>query len=267
MGTYQFDADTEVTATGDGHWRAAIAPDWNAISGVPNGGYLLATALAATTDALGGGDPLTVTAHYLRPGLVGPADIEVEVVRRGRLTSTAAARLSQDGKERLRVLAAYGNLSATGGPATLPVVAPAIPGPDECAVFTAGTAAPQVRIAERFDFRFPPASRWISGKKSGTAEIDGWIRFADGRDPDVAALPLIVDAFPPSVFEVVDGVLTPTVELTVHIRQRPEPGWLQARLVSRALLDGMLAEDVELWDSTGRLVAMSRQLALVVPAA
>ena len=74
-------------------------------------------------------------------------------------------------------------------------------------------------------------------------------------------MPLVVGCFPPAVLGVLDGVTMSTLELTVHLRGRPRPGWLQARIRSRALLHGLVEEDAELWDSAGRLVAMSRQLA------
>jgi len=56
---------------------------------------------------------------------------------------------------------------------------------------------------------------------------------------------------------------TPTIELTVHVRARPEPGWLRCKFVTHFVTGGFLEEDGEIWDSTGRLVAQSRQLALV----
>jgi acyl-CoA thioesterase len=262
---YLFDADTQAIPDGDGRWRAEIGPGWGTLAGQPNGGYLLATALAATAPALGTADLLTATGHYLRPSIVGPAELDVEVVKRGRLTSTTSTSLSQDGKERLRVLASFGDLAALPGPTAFTLEPPAIPGPDECASpFGIGNAAVPP-IADRFDYRLTPGSRWIRGEHSAEARTDGWIRFADGRQPDVAAIPLLVDAFPPAIFEVLDGVVAPTVELTVHIRQRPVDGWIQARLRTRAVLGGIIEEDVELWDSAGRLVAMSRQLAVLMP--
>ncbi|MEM8662139.1 MAG: thioesterase family protein, partial [Pseudomonadota bacterium] len=47
-----------------------------------------------------------------------------------------------------------------------------------------------------------------------------------------------------------------------HVRRVPEPGWLHCRFSTRFISGGMLEEDGELWDTSGRLVAQSRQLAL-----
>lgn len=259
----RFDADTALTAAGDGRWHADVTDAWNGLEGKPNGGYLFATALAALTRAMDGRQPLTVTGHFLRPGSVGKAEIDVDVVRTGRLISTATASLRQDGTERLRLLAGYTSGAAATGKG-FSATPPDIPGPDDCLT---PPAAPDVSvsIADRFDYRVTPSARWVRGAKSGTAQLDAWIRFADGRPIDLPALPLVVDAFPPVIYEVTDGVVVPTVELTVHFRQPPAAGWLQARVRSRALIAGMIEEDVDLWDADGQLVAMSRQLAVVQP--
>jgi hypothetical protein len=96
-------------------------------------------------------------------------------------------------------------------------------------------------------------------------EVTGWTRFSDGRPPDVRSLPLFADAFPPPVFELGPAGWVPTIELTVHVRARPEPGWLRARFATHVLVDGYLSEDGELWDEAGTLVAQSRQLAMLLP--
>ena len=54
-----------------------------------------------------------------------------------------------------------------------------------------------------------------------------------------------------------------TVELTVHVRARPAPGWLACRVATRYVTSGYHEEDFEIWDSGGTLVAQSRQLALL----
>jgi hypothetical protein len=53
----------------------------------------------------------------------------------------------------------------------------------------------------------------------------------------------------------------PTLELTAHVRAKPAPGWLRVRVSTRNFAGGLLEEDAEVWDSRGRLVAQSRQLA------
>jgi acyl-CoA thioesterase len=76
------------------------------------------------------------------------------------------------------------------------------------------------------------------------------------------SLPLIVDAAPPAVLEL--GIASTTVELTVHLRARPAPGWLACRISTKYVAGGYHEEDFEAWDSAGTLVAQSRQLALLL---
>ena len=213
-------------------------------------------------------DPLTVTGHYLRPAAAGPATVTVELIRAGQRLATAAARLEQEGRERLRVLATFGDLAAARGPDLVSAVAPDLPPPEACVPLAGRRPEGMVevpRIHERFDARLDPAVGWPLGARSGVARVAGWIRFADGRPPDVWSLVLFADAFPPAVFDAVPSGWVPTVELTVHLRGRPAPGWLRAEFRTRVLRNGMLEEDGELWDSDDQLVAMSRQLALLLP--
>ena len=60
------------------------------------------------------------------------------------------------------------------------------------------------------------------------------------------------------------GHASSTVQLTVHLRERPAAGALACRTVTRHLAHGLHEEDVEVFDSAGALVAQSRQLALLV---
>jgi hypothetical protein len=86
---------------------------------------------------------------------------------------------------------------------------------------------------------------------------------ADGREPDPLSLLLAVDALPPVTFDLGIAGWAPTLELSAHVRARPAPGWLRVRVSTRNLAGGLLEEDAEVWDSTDRLVAQSRQLARV----
>jgi acyl-CoA thioesterase len=209
-------------------------------------------------------DPLSVTAHFLRPPAPGPVTIQVETVRSGRVHATYEAHLRQDGAECLRALAVFGTLGRAGG---AEVVAAAPPDLTPLEHSVAGTAdlpdGTHIPIAERFDVRYDPRTTgWAAGRPSGRPEVGAWVRFADGREPDLAALLVVVDALPPTVFELGLAGWVPTLELTTHLRAHPAPGWLRVWVRTRLVLGGYLEEDAEVWDSAGTLVAMSRQLAL-----
>ena len=88
------------------------------------------------------------------------------------------------------------------------------------------------------------------------------MRFRESRDPDLCSLALLVDAAAPVVF-VLEASGSTTLELTVHLRARPAPGWLACRAQTRYVIGGHHEEDFEIWDSDAKLVAQSRQLALL----
>ena len=284
-----FDDDTRLTAlppgpdTPPGTQRFAghVHPAWN-IGQNPNGGYLLALAGAALGQALPDQpDALSITAHYLRPGLADqPCHVDVQVLRSGRSLSTARATLWQAGGARLELLAAMGTLSTLAEPgnpgdaggAPSPHVnlpAPVMPPPEACPGRSAVAQGVGLPILNRLDVRLHPDQ--AQPGQSSRAEVSGWIRFADGRSPDALGCLLMTDAFPPAVFSLLGLVgWVPTVELTVHLRRRPVAGqgWLQGRFTTDDLCDGRVIEDGALWDASGQLVAQSRQLALLrLPAA
>jgi hypothetical protein len=118
------------------------------------------------------------------------------------------------------------------------------------------------RIGQQFDLRLDPGvAGLLEGRANGTAEVRGYIRFEDGREADLASLPLFADAAMPAVFGVLSPNHVPTIELTVHFRARPAAGYLRFVFRTRFAFEGVLEEDGELWDSAGQLVMQSRQLA------
>ena len=89
-----------------------------------------------------------------------------------------------------------------------------------------------------------------------------WVRPKDGRPVDALAAAAIVDGYPPVTAEL-GHLASATVQLTVHLRRRPETTWALMHVTTRHVLQGFHDEDVELWDEQGRLVAQSRQLAVL----
>lgn len=260
-------------APGDepGTYEGALGEGWR-IGGGVNGGLLLALAGQALRYELareGHPDPLAISAYYLTPGVPGPALVRTQVHRRGRAVTVGGAAISQadaggGDAERLRVLATFGDLAGVGADMRTSAMPPGLPPVEHC-VSTADappTFLQHASLLDRLDIRLDPATTgWAVGKPSGNGAVRGWLRMADGREPDPMLLLLAVDALPPVAFDLGLPGWTPTLELTVHVRCRPAPGWLRVNITSRTLSGGLMEEDAEVWDSEDRLVALSRQLA------
>ncbi|MEE4360323.1 MAG: thioesterase family protein [Pseudomonadales bacterium] len=259
-----FAADTAVTALGEGRFATRIRPGWD-IAGNANGGYLLALVGQAMAEHCGRPDPVTLTAHYLSPGKEGEAQIHCETVKTGKRFATLSARMVAGDRTVLQVLGAFGDLDdAVGGPERVSASPPELPPVEECVHSGSGEGfAPP--FMGRVDLRLHPEDAGFRvGQPSGEARMRGWFRLPEVDRVEPMALLLGLDAFPPTIFNARLPVgWTPTVELTCHVRARPEPGWLRAAFTTRFVTGGFLEEDGELWDEGGRLVAQSRQLALV----
>ena len=261
-----FLADTAVDRLDERTWSAEVNPRWN-IGNNPNGGYLLAIAVRAMREAAGRPDPLSTTAHYLSPPTAGPVTIEVDMVKPGRSFVNVTARVVQEGRERVRLLGVLGDLDAQKGPTRIAARPPRLPEPDACVSMrelseAAGRDVPQAM--DRFDLLLPRDTMWGRVPEDDPFSLTGWIRFRDGTQPDPLSLVTFADAFPPTLIGSIAAGWVPTLELTVHVRARPAPGWMMGTFVTRFLMDGLLEEDGELWDADGRPVALSRQLALVL---
>lgn len=267
MSAWKFDTETAVVETAAGSWRTRLSSAWN-IGSTPNGGYAAASSLRAMARLADLPDPVSITSYYLRPAIGDQSgDIHTGLIRAGRRTTTTTASLSQDGKERLRLMAMFADLEvASAGKLESPSLSiPPVdlPPPDQCRHRITLEQGVELPITSRLDVRVDPAL--ADPAHAGRAEVAGWVRFTDERPPDAAALLLFADAFPPSVFGRFGRVgWVPTLELTVHVRRRPLPGWIAARFRTDDLHNGMLVEDGELWDASGNLVARSRQIAVLL---
>lgn len=254
---------TTVRHEGGDRWTTEIAAGWD-IAGRANGGYLLVLAARAMGEAAGRPDPVTITAHYLSPGTPGPAEVRAACVRSGRRFATATGTLAAAGRPLLQALGTFGDLATAVGPERVDAAPPELPGPDECTAQDAGLAEVPPFMG-RVDLRLHPEDAGFRhGEPSGEPRVRGWFRLRDGEPVDTLGLLLAVDAFPPTIFNArLPRGWTPTLELTAHVRARPAPGWLRCAFATRFVTGGFLEEDGEVWDGAGRLVAQSRQLALV----
>jgi acyl-CoA thioesterase len=266
---------------------AIVAPGGTTPPAV-NGGALLATVLRAVLSESPHPHPVATSAHFLRVPQLAPAEIQVTWLKRGRTAATARAALVQGGKVILDTTVTVGTVAAADGPAAPAAEAPAAelaaeapaaelawtgppPGfPDiaDCidlgkwpgTLAQDGTAGYAAQVEVLMD---PATTGWRRDEPSGTPEMRGYFRLRDDREPDAYLLALAVDGLPPVVFGLGATGWAPTVELTWHMRAVPKPGPLAVAARCRHVSGGWFDEEAEVWDSSGRLVAQSRQLARV----
>lgn len=247
-------------------FEVEIHDDWS-IANIPNGGYLTCI-LGEACVQLGNHPNLTnLSAYFLAPSKPGTATVEIETLRVGRGSSCYQARLVQGGQEIVRALVLCGDLDKLEGPDWHLEDAPHYPPPDECIAVSSDLSV-QPKIHDNLWARLLPEHMgFAEGNPSGQAEHGGWLRFADGREPSLNCLPFFADAIPPTSFSLLGRIgWTPTLELSVQLRAKPQPGWMQIRMVTRHMTAGHFEEDVELWDSARNLVAVARQRAILARA-
>lgn len=259
----RFGDDTSVRPLGDGRHAARIDRGWWIERG-PNGGYVAAIVLRAILAEVADPTrrPRSLTLHYLRPPTEGPCEVVVTVERAGRGLTTASARLHQDGKDCVLALAALG--VDRPGPSFDDQEAPDVPAPDAVPSPPPGSGI-AIPFRDRFETR--PAIGGMPFVRGDQALTGGWIRTVDDDPVDDVLVAALTDAWPPAVFSRVEvPVGVPTIDLTIHFRQPPsgEPGWSLVRFTTKVSAAGYLEEDGEVWSADGRLLAQSRQLAVVV---
>ena len=260
-----FDSATAVRRAEGGGLTAELDPGWDVGSGILNGGYLLAVAARAAVLEGPHPHPVGLSASYLRAPAAGPTSLVVVPGTAGRTLAHSLVTLGDAGTPALTVQATTATL--TDVPSAYSVPMPDVPPVEECFSLAehAHLAPPGVQVpglSLRVDTRLDPGTAgWALGQPSGEPVLRAWMRFADGREPDPLALVVFADALPPTSFALGNLGWAPTVQLQVLVRALPAPGWCLVEARSSEVSGGWVDEDYRIWDSTGRLVAQSRQLA------
>ena len=251
----------ELARIREGDWTSNIPDGWD-FMGVPNGGLVssvMATALVAATERP---DPITSTTHFLRPARPGPVAIETEIIRKGRSLTTARAELTQNDTLVAHMVASLGDLTDTGEVIVDLDLRP-LPPPEECVGAEEAPAFEFPPIAQRMNIRLHPDQvGFATGHPSGEAVVSGWVDIP--FTSSTALMPLVSDALPPSLFNSGEylGPL-PTIELTVHTHARPSRGPVAARFRTDHAGPRYVEEDGWTSDSSGKLIAVSRQIAIL----
>ena len=262
---FEFDRATTVHRAEAGGYVVDLQPGWDVGSGILNGGYLLAVVARAAVADSPHPHPVAVSASYLRATPPGPATLAVTPGPAGRTLAHTGVVLSGAEGPTLSVQVTTATLSDDAPVHSSPM--PEVPAVEECLAAQPGAdmgghPVPAVGLRHRVETRLDPATAgWALGTPSGEPVMRAWLRLADGRDPDPFALLLFADVLPPTSWSMGLMGWAPTVQLQVLVRALPAPGWCLAEARATEIAGGWLDEEYRIWDSTGRLVAQSRQLA------
>ena len=270
-----FDAATALRPTGDPTvFDSTVHPQWT-VGDKPNGGYLLcllgraARTVAAREGQRSTGDApwevVSTAITYLRPPELAPASIQTTVLRRGRTAAHVRATLAQGGTDLVDAVFVLGELPAGATPRYDAIGPLRAADPEDCIRLPPGLPnGTPVGIMEVLDLRLDPATfpfTDASPPPGSVAELRGWTRFADGREPDALSLLFFHDAIPPATLMIGSSGWVPTLQMSAYIRAQPAPGWLGIRMTANVVSGGMVDETCVLWDSRGQVVAQATQLA------
>lgn len=249
---------TAVRRSGDGRYAVVLDGAYGFREAL-NGGYLMAVLIRAALDASGHPHPIATSAGFLRVAQPGPAEVRIERSKSGRTTDVTRATLVQNDRPVVEAIVTTATLDHAAEPAYSGPPGP-LPPREECVRF--GERGANDDFAAQVDMWYDPAVMgWLDRRPSGVPEMRAHFRMRDAYEPDGVLLALAVDALPPVALNTGAEGWSPTVELTWHMRAVPAPGWLGLHGRGRLVSDGWFDEELEVWDSAGRLVAQSRQIA------
>ncbi len=264
-----FDAVTAVRPSGDPSvFEVDVHPLWT-VGDKPNGGYLLAL-LGRAARTAGRGDSghpwetVSSLVTFMLPPAPGPAIVRTTVLRQGRSAAQVRAVLAQDGTDKVDAVFVVSDVPSAARVRYDAIQPLDVTEPEGCVRLPPQTPTGLViGMLEAIELRLDPRTLPFSGSvtEGARAELRGWTRFVDGRQPDPLALLLFVDANPPSTLMIGSSGWVPTLQMSVYVRAQPEPGWLGVRVTGNLVAGGMVDETCVLWDARRRVVAQSTQLA------
>jgi acyl-CoA thioesterase len=272
--------DLELTEAGDGRFTTSISETWM-LAVAPQGGIVAAVAVRAMERVLGHPEQTlrTMTAMFAGQVAVGPVEVEVRVLRRGRSMSQLTATVRNVGSEAgFTAIAAFG--SPRRGFDFTELAMPDVPGPEGLRSFR--DPLPEGVV---FEFDRPPMPFWqevIEGRpvigrppwepfEDGPAEVASWVRIDDPPVAgdgalDVAAAIVVCDTMPGSVGQKLGPDsgqwFAPSVDYTLHVFRPISRGWLLQHGRARHAGDGYASVDMALWDEAGQLLAYATQVML-----
>jgi acyl-CoA thioesterase len=259
----KFERDTSVNEVEPGVFEGHVNRDWWIVFG-PNGGFIAAMIVKAMGAAVDDHTRVarSLTIHYTAAPREGPVRISTTIERAGRSLTTISARMEQGDRLIALGIGAFSSARASAIEFS-DAKPPTVPLPEEVQPVEARHELPP--FTRQWEVRPAVGIQPFTG--SGEAALTGgWIRPLDPHPIDAALVAQLTDAWIPAVFvRLTKPDAVPTVDLTIHFRgDLPlEPDYVLSTFETRVSGGGFIEEDGYIWSRDGRLIAHSRQLALL----
>lgn len=241
---------------------AADIPDgWGQGRGV-FGGMVVGTLAQAMVELVDDAQrPLrALNAELCGPTQAGPAELRVELLRRGGAVTTVAARLVQAGEVQAYATAVFGKTRVTDR--NWVEKTPPQPPPAESVAVIPDMLAPLPSFTRQFEYRSTSHAAHASASEARAA---GWVRPRKAsRGIGAVELVALIDTWWPAAMAR-ESAFRPmaTLSFAVQLLSPPEPLPSERPLFYQASAlagrDGFVSELRELWDDQGQLLAVNHQ--------
>lgn len=246
-----------------GRQLAQITSDWG--QGRATFGGLVAALGIRALDGVNQGRSLrALSVTFCAPAEAGELAIDVELLRSGRALLHAQARLVQDGQVRAVIIGAYGDARES----SLQYAARRAPeGPNPESLQRMGYIdGAMPAFLRHFDHRWPTES--TQTMPLGEGQLSGFARTLDADRVDAAVVTAIADAFPAPVMTLMkQHAPASTASWLLNFVGEPiDPAKIDRGAFwqfAAQTLDagaGYANVDAQIWDATGALRVISRQL-------
>ncbi|CAN5562837.1 thioesterase family protein [soil metagenome] len=245
-------------------FRGDLSPHWT-IGPKIHGGVMLSLCAKAAAAALadGGPEPIAVSASFLWAPDPGPVQLVTDVRKRGRQVSLVDVELRQAGRVAVRAAITLGTPEHHVPPllSVNPADVMSVEPPPEIAPIGPGHPLAEINhLAAGCDIR--PDLSGLRSDSAGAPVSRIWVRPRD-EAPDALFALTCSDISMPVTFAVNRRGWAPTVQLTAYLRGVPADGWLRVVCTTTQIGQDWFDEDHTVVDCEGRIIAQSRQLALV----
>ena len=255
--------------------KFTVNPDTNYFVGnTPHGGYLMALMHKALTTILPHSTAISSSVQYLDRIDAAPFELDVEIFKISRGSSSGIVRLKQENKTCTTFTGTCSDFEHMKGYDDLQK-----PLPD---IFNQSDKKDYVKMNyDKISKGFTPAfiqqlqclihpdhAWWNRGSESqirnNEARCSAFLEM-EGGTPDQFCLSFYSDILPPVVSNKYGPLgWIPTITLTTHIRQMSSTSEVFADFKASDINKGYFEQDCNIWDLNGNLVASSRQLTRIL---